>query len=775
MKQPTYLIAPIVTLLILTGVSSVSFAQLSNSNYSLLQKELYEQVNSYRQANGLVKLESDLILEKAALSQNEYMVKYDTLTHTQKKGSLKTPSKRVKYHKGKIFESVGENVLYHNVESFKMNKKEIEELARDLFLQWKNSPPHNANMLGTEYTFSGISFKEDLKGKRIFATQVFARKGIEVEGQLSSNGFGLRSGPKNCEKQYERISNLILNIGNSFRIEGDEIVFYFHDIDLFKRIFNSANDGIAVDLLERDQFPCTGPNELDMSKVYDGILLKPIYRNEILATNRAENPRHIISTVGKLPSNFQDIENGYVGLSTILINDGKACQYLINCEVFKEDYELLPVEPKLIDPPKVQLKGNGVSSIEQLTYEFNSSNVQPIKQPRSGYSSKKIVGITIQSHSSVEGDSEKNETLHKQRAQAIKADVMSRFNVPAHKIQIDSKTNWELMRFQLLYAGADTIAELENDSIRTLIASGDSTLNWDSLLYIQRTAVATIYYADKSVGNSSLAEITGRQLVHAIAQQKYNNANKCLKILFEEDERINSEMIFSEGVFDALKTRPELVQNSAALLSRYSASNLYKTTEFVFSWINRKEELNDDARHNLLILYSKIGMQLLDKWDVSAQSLANVVHPIRMNTIFPEDIETELLLNSHLVFINYYGQVNHSKGIQTSFDFITDYFKAESLSIEDDVKLALFFNNWSVYSRAIDFLLSKYKSGTINENGLMVLATTMNFANGEHPLFLNVNRALIEKNKARWCDWVDADFQTLRHTGLKSLYCENCE
>lgn len=505
------------------------------------------------------------------------------------------------------------------------------------------------------------------------------------------------------------------------------------------------------------------------------MLLKPVYRNEILANNRAENPRHIISPIGKLPANFQDFENQYTGLSTVIISDGKACQYLIDCIVYQEDYELLSVEPKLIDPANVQLSGRGVGSMEQLTYEFNSSDILPNNRPKSKRSSKKIVGVTIQSYSSVEGDSNKNERLHSKRAASIKADIMSRFNVPASKIQIDSKVNWELMRFQLLYAGADSIAELENDSIQAIIASGDSTLNWDSLLYVQRTAVATIYFKDKSTDEISFAELTGRQLAQAIAQQNHNNANKCLKILFKEDERIDSDVIFSEGVFDALKNRPELVQNSAALLSRYSASNLYKTTEFVFAWINRKEELNDDARHNLLILYTKIGMQLLDRWDVSAQNLSNVVHPLRMNTIVPKNIETDLLLNSHLVYINYYGQINDGKGVQTSFDFITDYFKEKSLSIEDDVKLTLFFNNWSVYSRSIDFLLSKFKSDAINEDGLLVLATTMNFADSENAFFIDVNKALIEANQVRWCEWINEDYQSLRNTELKSLYCETCK
>lgn len=766
-------ISGIVLLLLFIGISINGFSQLSNSSTSQLKRELAEAINAYRVENGLSELESDPILEKAAFSQCEYMAKYDTLTHSQKKGTLKTPEKRVKYFKGKTFLSVGENILYTPVESFKLNKKEVSDLATTIFLQWKNSPQHNANMLGTEYTFAGISFKEDLKKKRIFAAQVFARKGIEIDGQLSSSGFGLRKGPENCDDQYGIYVNLVLNIGNSIQIEGDEIVFYFHNMTLFNQVFNSATDGIAIDIVQRDQFPCAGPNQLDISSVYDGILLKPIYRDEILANNRAENPRHIISTIGKLPKDFKLIEGEHISLSTVLINNGKSCKYLIECIVPAEEYELLEVEPRLIDPQNVQFKEPSVGSMEQLTFEFNTNEVIPNNHPNISKSSQKIVGITIQSYSSVEGDSLGNARLHEQRALSIRADLMSRFNVRSSQIQIDSKENWERMRFQLLYAGADSIANLSNDSIRALIAAKDSTLNWDSLLYVQRIASATIYFADPASERLSIAEKASGQLAKSIAEQNYNNANKCLKTLYEDDD-LQDDIIFSDGIFEALKNRPELVQNSAAVLSKYCVSNLYKTTEFIFAWINRKDQLTDDARHNLLILYTKVGVELLDNWDVSTKKLANVVHPLRMDLLVPENIQSDLLLNTHLVYIRYFGQTNDADGIEKSFDFIADYFKPKALSQEDDVKLALFFNNWSSYHLAVDYLLAKYQSGDLNEDGLFILNLTMNFSNPEHPSFIEINKAMLKKNAERWCNWINFDYQTLRNTDLKTMYCESC-
>lgn len=732
-------------------------------------------VNDYRSENGLTPLQSDEILEKAATSQSEYMAKYDTLTHTQKRGTLKTPQKRVKYFKGKMFESVDEIILYERVKSFRFNKKDISELATTLFLDWQSSITDNATMLNMEYAFCGISVASDTKKSRVFATLVLASKGIEVEGQLSSNGFGLRSAPENCTDQYAAYINLVLNIGNSIRIEGDELVFYHHNINLFKRIFNSTKDGIAIDLIRKSQFPCNGPNQLDASKVYNGVLLKPMYRNEILANNRAENPRHIISTIAKLPKEFRNLDANEIGLSSILIDNGKACMYLVHCYVPAEEYELLHVDPILLDPQNTVLNGPGVSSMEQLTFEFDASQTSPKNAPKLERRRGKIVGATIQSYSSVEGDSLKNEILHDQRADGIKNYLISRLNIPSNRIQVDSKVNWERMRFQLLYAGADSLFNLSNDSIRGLIASGDSTLNWDSLLYVQRIAVATIYFEDKPSLKKTPSQELGSQLAAAIAKQLYTPANKSLKLLYDLTYEIDASFIFSGGIFDAMKTRPELVQNSAALLSKYYEFDIYKTTEFIFAWMNRKEELSNDAKHNLMILYTKLGMEFLDRWDVSSERLANVVHPIRVEEIAPENIQNQLLLNAQLVYISYFGQINDSEGIEKSFDFIANYFKENAISDEDDLKLALFFNYWSSYQMTIDLLLRRYESNNLNEDALFVLGQTLYFWDSEHALFEDIHQSMIDENSVRWCEWVnDIDFQVLRHTGIKSMFCENC-
>ena len=109
-------------------------------------------------------------------------------------------------------------------------------------------------------------------------------------------------------------------MGNNISIEGDKIIYYYHNIHYFKKIFSKDNDGIVVDLIQPEQFNCDKPNQLDMSPIHDGILLKPVYKEELLKNNSAESDYRIITEIGTLPKSLQGKP---VTPSIIFIKDGK--------------------------------------------------------------------------------------------------------------------------------------------------------------------------------------------------------------------------------------------------------------------------------------------------------------------------------------------------------------------------------------------------------------------------------------------------------------------
>jgi len=244
-------------------ISNALAGQVSESSYITLRKELVKKVNALRLDLGLPILKNSIILRKAAKNQCLYMVKSRKLTHKQGNRKLANPLKRVRNFKGYEFERVGENVLHTKPVKLPLRNKYLELLADEMFMSWKNSPGHYENMINPDYEFSGIDFMYSPKEKIIYAAQVFGKRGVQIPGQLSNSAFGIEDKEEPCDCELYGYSNILANMGNSVRLDGNKVVFYYYDLQYFNKIFKDSKDGIAIDLVYRDQLSCDGPSRID--------------------------------------------------------------------------------------------------------------------------------------------------------------------------------------------------------------------------------------------------------------------------------------------------------------------------------------------------------------------------------------------------------------------------------------------------------------------------------------------------------------------------------
>lgn len=747
-------------------------SQLSEQEKSTLRVELGGLINELRLSKGLQPLVFNDTLRAAAEFHSQYMAKSDNLSHSQPKSKYKTPTKRVVYKGGKVFVTVGENVLYSTQQKFPLNKKEVSALALEMFNSWKNSPGHYANMTDPKYVYGDLGFSINTKKQNVFATHVFGTKGHLVNGQISKNQFGLVPAAEDCDKEFKQFSNLVLNMGNGLSLDGDEVVLYYHNISYFEKIFSNDNDGMAIDLISKDQFNCGGPNMLDLSPVHDGILLKPVYRNEMFKNNRAESNYRVITKVGDIP---EGLNGDDYSLSVILIKDGKSCKYMYPAQHPSKDYDLRPFDPYLNNDSKIEFVLDGVIASQELRYDFRTNKKKAVKLPEIDRSFSDIHSIQINSFSSVEGDSTHNSSLHNARASFIQNHLMDELKVSAEKISKNASENWSLMDFQLNYFERDELSLLSHDSLKKVLKVRDTSLPWDSLLFAQRKAEAIINYFGE-FEEDGVEDLSLFNLRTAVAMNNVELANKALYVMYQNDE-YNPHVLFESQIMDFMNTHPETVANYSANLSRYYNLDLYKVTNFIYAWMYREDELNDKTRANLLHLYTLVGLELLDRWDVSAKRLSNVIHPLKIEDFTPDNLNDELLLNLQLTYIQYFGQVNDGTNINRAFRFIAEYFKENNLKPKDDVDLALFYNSWSMYRMTVDHLSAKFKQNKLNEDGLFLLAKTMNFTNYKDVsgIYVDVQKKAIESNSERWCDWVDYDFQVMRNTEVKRMFCETCK
>ncbi|NJM79578.1 MAG: CAP domain-containing protein [Flavobacterium sp.] len=165
-----------ITILILFFNSFVTSAQELKLNYDALENTVLELMNQHRKSLNINALEKDIVLQKSAQDQSNYMLKIKKLAHEQNTVAKKYPKNRIKFHGGNDFNAYGENVLYLTVEPKTYAKNDIEALAKRIYEDWKNSPPHYKNIISKEFAYASLAFSYDIKSKRLYATTVFGNK-----------------------------------------------------------------------------------------------------------------------------------------------------------------------------------------------------------------------------------------------------------------------------------------------------------------------------------------------------------------------------------------------------------------------------------------------------------------------------------------------------------------------------------------------------------------------------------------------------------------------
>ena len=143
-------------------------------------QDIISRTNSFRQAEGLRAFEPSPQLMEAAQEFAQFMASTDQYGHT---ADGRRPADRAKQH-GYDYCIIAENIAYqHRTSGFTS-----EELAREFFEGWKESPDHRKNMLDSAVTETGVAVAQSEKTSYYYAVQMFGRPKTEtIEFQVTNH------------------------------------------------------------------------------------------------------------------------------------------------------------------------------------------------------------------------------------------------------------------------------------------------------------------------------------------------------------------------------------------------------------------------------------------------------------------------------------------------------------------------------------------------------------------------------------------------------------
>jgi len=227
----------------------------------------------------------------------------------------------------------------------------------------------------------------------------------------------------------------------------------------FKKYFKNPKDGLAVDIVQKSQYPCNGENIFDNNLLTRGITTKPIYTKKILKVNELvkDDPKtnSYKGVIGKVPSKLAaNIDEDYE-LNLIYIVDKTICKTIRRS--YLEDsgskgvtvLNIYPDTTTMNDPKRY------VPEAENQTLTF----VVPFEQGKSNYKPEDIAGfltalnepkyvineVNITAHSSLEGDSTTNAKLQKSRAQSI-IDALEKYQNKEVTQNITTSDSWQMFQ-----------------------------------------------------------------------------------------------------------------------------------------------------------------------------------------------------------------------------------------------------------------------------------------------------------------------------------------
>jgi uncharacterized protein YkwD len=758
-----------------------------------LEKLIEEQINAYREYKKLPSFKQDNILTSAAEDQSLYILRSGKVSHNQPSSKKETPFNRVMFYDG-MHGKVGENCFKIVVGSFlklpgeekKTKIKSYNNVATAIAQGWVQSPEGKLIIGNAKYVNSGIAVIFNEKEKTIVATHVVGSEPFVLpEGVKPMKGeFGIEPfNNSKCSSMESKYSYLPQLMTDNIFFKNGEIYFYFHDLELFNNVLSESRDGIAIDIISRDQFSCQTGNKFYPSNIHSGILLPPIFKSQIFGKNELKESNELEVSLGPIPS-YVDTNN--VEFNLLIIKDNCLCQTIVYNSLGGENLQSLDLK-LLMDTLSVSNQIDSVMNqfsftipFERNKSQYNSDDIKPFLDSLSlkRFDLKKIEVIA---YSSLDGGIEGNKIIQQKRANSI-LNVIQKYKLQNVETEIVTKENWE--GFYESIKGSPYEKELlkySKEELRKIINSDTLKYNLEPYLESQREA-KIILTVEKIFMDSALFKVLPQRFNVAIKRKDYTKAKVYQSVMLKNisNGKINIAEVLNVKIPHFKETVPFI--NNQIALRWYTSSTLNKDSLHNYMIGDIATQLLVDPTNSYL-LYNKIVLRLL-LWSNNYKREADpklVLREIKqlINTNIEKRMINRLLLNYNIISADYYYENKKFKEREKSLDEVQKALLSSDLDRNHTFKIANYFMFQMRIKWAIDIMKPLAIKKSIDEEFLFTFLTLAIYDKEKVPEieYLDIMKRAKEMNKERFCElfgFPNMSFQLLKNLSVKEMYCKTC-
>ncbi len=229
-------------------------------NDKLFQDVLLYKVNFYMDSIGLEGFEPSEFLMRPAREHAMEMAQ-NSKASLEGKGKSKTVRGRLVVVGGT---GVGDEVIGRATIKVSNAYITYDDLATQVVQKWVNSK-YSKKLFSQKYFFAGVSGRVEESGKKVFVSMYIGNYASflpagDVGGELvvpvTTKKYGLKPYNERACKKVDRKMPNYMDLQESLYInDNGEIVFKYNDLKKFKRFVRGKKDALAVDIVQKEQFP----------------------------------------------------------------------------------------------------------------------------------------------------------------------------------------------------------------------------------------------------------------------------------------------------------------------------------------------------------------------------------------------------------------------------------------------------------------------------------------------------------------------------------------
>ena len=241
-----------------------------------------------------------------------------------------------------------------------------------------------------------------------------------------------------------------MDLHNGLTVEDNVIYFETENVRTIKKLIGNKKDGLAIDILQKEQFDCKNPNIIDHRMANQGILTKRIFSKKLFKNNIAdleEAPKSFKVELGYMPEGVSDNYE----LNLVIIKSKSVCKTIPKNFIIKptgtykrevklladtittfSNFEYKPVTDSMVLSMRIPFENKKHTYKAEDIQEF----IDLLNEPKF-----LIYDLQITAYSSIEGNDRANEILQQKRAESI-VDALKNRQAEITNTNIIAKYNW---------------------------------------------------------------------------------------------------------------------------------------------------------------------------------------------------------------------------------------------------------------------------------------------------------------------------------------------